>query len=384
MIQGGNAKAREALGETVLYLKDLKSKYTSHSSLSYKEKLTRIATAEPNEPAVVNDTKQASLIDFNDDPIKKQTNLIDTDEDEFDIFKSVPKQQSNNDTLIFDEIKSSTPFIFEDLVNTSSETQKSSIFDDLVDTNSNTKQATPSIFDELTDTNPIQSNPSIFDELADHTVTTTPTNAAVDNFFDQFENPTPVVVTSKPTTTKRTLKATKPNHRSKLGARKVESNVFQQQAKIAFQEEKMREEGVDEESIDRSSRNQLMMSHSQFIPKLQPPTSSRLDYQAPTTNKEEEPAVEKERLGMMALSFNNNKKSHLEMVQQDVENEERFAREKFGNAKSISSDQYFGREAPVIRTSSSSNHHTRNTSISKKLLKAASNKIQNMLAEMDN
>ncbi|GAA5812164.1 hypothetical protein MFLAVUS_005614 [Mucor flavus] len=345
MIHGGNAKAREALGENVLVLKDLKSKYTSKSSLSYKEKLAKQAQQEPDALVSVHDTHaqqaqqpQQSLIDFDDPDQSKESNLIDTDD--FDIFKPITKQTAPQPSSIFDETK-------------------------------------PSIFDELAyETKPATNNfdhtkPSVFDDWVQQqqqdtkssTISNEPKNAAVDDFFDQFEKPAQKAISKK---------TFKPKRTTKLGARKVESNVFQQQTAMALREEKMREQGVDEDMIESSNRNQLMMSNNQFIPKLQRPTSTRLNYREPEAEREDE----KERLGIMSLSLNNNNNKREE---KEAKDEATFARDTFGNAKSISSDQYFGRDEPPRPRLSSAR-----TPISKKLLKVASTKIQNMLAEMDN
>lgn len=310
MIEGGNAKAREAFGENVLNLKDLKSKYTSNSSTSYKEKLQKRArehdtfvTETPVDNLIYFDTVQPSLIDFDYEPSVP----VETSMDDFDIFKPIPTK---------------------------------------------TTPTTPSIFDELS-----------HNLLIDDAPAAPASNAAVDNFFDQFE---------KPATPKRTFKPKTTHHRAtKLGARKVQSNVFQQQNELALQEEKMREQGIDQESIDRSSRNQLMISNSKPIPKLQPP-STRLNYE-PTKVQETEVQTIEERLGMMSLASIPKK--------EEISNEDTFARDKFGNAKAISSDQYFGRnDYPKTDIPS---FGKKKTPISKKILKAASNKIQNMLADME-
>ncbi|KAI7878388.1 uncharacterized protein EV154DRAFT_55832 [Mucor mucedo] len=344
MILGGNAKAREALGETVLNCKDLKSKYTSHASLLYKEKLQRrVLHKEDNVPdtnLIQLDTpqqqqQQPSLIDFDDTPPVHVEPPTTHDVDDFDIFKPLK-------------------------------------------TTTTTTYTGNSIFDELAPDTQKETPPSIFDELAAHTPPSPKGNAAVDDFFDQFEQAV------KPT--KRTFKP-KTNHRSKLGARKVQSNVFQQQSQLALQEEKMREEGMDGESIGRNQRNQIMKSEGTTIaiPKLQPPTSTRLNYYESNRDKDESVKETEERLGMMSLSLNTSstqkKKKEAVVV---AEEEDTFARDKFGNAKAISSDQYFGR--PQVNPSGKPDrnfHQPKKTPISKKLLQAASNKIQTMLADME-
>ncbi|KAI9255959.1 hypothetical protein EDC94DRAFT_565985, partial [Helicostylum pulchrum] len=350
MIHGGNAKAREALGESVLVLKDLKTKYTSKSSLSYKEKLAKQAQQEPDTLVSVHSQQQPqqpqqSLIDFDELDQNKESNLIDTDD--FDIFKPVVKQTTTpQPSSIFDELAHDTkPSIFDELLH---ETKPST-------TNFDHTTKSP-LFDDWTQQQQQDTkSPTLFHE---------PKNAAVDDFFDQFEKPVQKPISKK---------AFKPKRTTKLGARKVESNVFQQQTAMALREEKMREQGVDEDMIEGSNRNQLMMSNNTFIPKLQPPTSTRLNYQEPELERE----VEKERLGIMSLSLNSNNKRE---DKKEVKDEATFARDTFGNAKSISSDQYFGRDEPYRPRLSP----TTRTPISKKLLKVASTKIQNMLAEMDN
>lgn len=294
MILGGNAKAREALGETVLLCKDLKSKYTSHTSLLYKEKLQqRVLQKELPVP----DTNLIQL----DAPQQEQPSLIDfsqdaPNEDNFDIFKP------------------------------------------------------------MTTTVETSTRPSIFDELAstDETVSPNRTNAAVDNFFDQFE---------QPVTPKRTLKP-RTHQRSKLGARKVQTKVFQQQTQLAMQEEKMREEGMDIESIGRNQRNELLKTDESIVI---PILSTRLNYEEPN----------EERLGMMSLGHTKKK------VEEKKEDEDTFARDKFGNAKAISSDQYFGRPEINLSKRPDGFSQKKKTPMSKKILQAASNKIQTMLADLE-
>lgn len=341
MVEGGNAKAREAMGETVLNLKDLKSKYTSHASIIYKEKLQKRALNH-KETSVDNnliqfDTAQP-LIDFDDAPYVETALVETTLDDDFDIFKPIPTSQHKP--------QATSPSIFDELSGELSQAK-----------------TTTSVYDELSGGSSHTTTPSIFDELLAEPGHNTG-NTAVEDFFDQFE---------KPITPKRTFKP-KTAHRSKLGARKVQSNVFQQQNELAMQEERMREQGIDQESIDRSSRNKLMMSDTKPIPKLQPP-STRLNYEPFVSSQQTKESAE-ERLGMMSLS------SSVKPKEVEVSNnEDTFARDKFGNAKAISSDQYFGRNDVVYGRPDTG--YKKKTPMSKKILKAASNKIQNMLADME-
>lgn len=431
MKQGGNAHAREAFGELVLNMKDLHAKYISKASLSYKEKLQRKAkeaalmpsienlsihpttagAAVPEDNNLINfdqpeqPQKQQSLIDFDDNNVtattKKKKNdlpLIDDsneDDDDFDIFKPVVKKESpvTKTSSIFDELASPSSS-YVPATNTNH-----SIFDDFqsapttTTTTSAQNNTTGLLLDDFISSPPINN--------------TNEKNQAVDDFFDQFEKPSSTTPTTT-TTTKRTFKApNKQRANTKLGARKVQSNVFQQQTELALREEKMREQGHDEESIGRSSRNHLLINSNTPIPKLQVPTTSgKLTYQyEPTKEEQEKHHVDKDRLGIMSLPSSLKKKQVVE--KEEEEGEDTFAREKFGNAKSISSDQYFGRNTYVpadtarlaqfsnsssissdqyFGRKSKSNSGSSSTPMSKKIIRAASkgaNKLSNMLAELE-
>ncbi|KAG2197376.1 hypothetical protein INT46_006810 [Mucor plumbeus] len=338
MIAGGNGNAREGFGEITLNINDLKSKYTIQEQPSTVQQQQQqqqqqdnlIDFDQPQQPQQPQQQQNQSLIDFDDDNVVQNSNLID----DFDIFKPITKQNAKpaspqNDT-------------------------KTSIFDDLMGSPPPAKQTT--VFNDLL-------SPSI-------------------------------------------------NTKNNIS---IQSNVFQQQTQLAMREEKMREQGVDEESIGRNSRNQaMMMDQSVIIPKLQKPSSTRLNYvEAKIDKNAVDTAVENERLGLMSLNLNNNNKSTSRTIQNDEDNNnDHYARDKFGNAKaissdqyfgrndynpqrsavnesrlaqfqgsqSISSDQYFGRKSSEKFTSSSSNP------ISKKILRAAikgATKIQNTLADME-
>ncbi|KAI8083370.1 uncharacterized protein B0P05DRAFT_570696 [Gilbertella persicaria] len=364
MMAGGNAHAREAFGGAAS-ISDIKSKYTSRSAIAYKTKLQR-KTQHLEQSKESND-----LINF-DQQQQQQQSLIDMDEKEAELNNSF--QQPTD----FDELD-----IFKPVSPTATATTKASVFDDLLsfpDTKPN---------DTTQPTADLLSSPS-YDPLEEF-MTKPATNTAVDDFFDQLE---------KPATKKRTIKPPK-SHHTKLGARRVQNNVFQQQAELALKEEKMRAEGLDEETIGRNSRNQaLKTDNSVFIPKLQSPTSTRLQYQSPQPKKEEEKL--NERLGIMTLSSKSKK--------EEQDDEDHFAREKFGNAKAISSDQYFGRNEydPQQSAAQSSRlaqfqgsqsissdqyfgrkppkYTSSSTPISKKIIKAASKgatKLQNILADLE-
>ncbi|CAO3608527.1 unnamed protein product [Mucor hiemalis] len=396
MTLGGNANAREAF--------DLKSKYTCKSSQSYKDKLQKKVRESKTPESTINETKEGNLINFEQSQpqSQQQQSLLDFDvvesapvntnfgDDEFDIFKSVPTSNNTN--------KTTNSSIFDDLVSTPTTTSNNSIFDD---------SQQPSVFDDFISP-PITTTKqsSVFDDLAN----TQPKNTVVDDFFDQFEK--------APTTTtpKRTFKP-KANHArsTKLGAKKVHSNIFQQQAELAAREEKMREQGVNEESIGRNSRNHILMNTKQDdIPKIKAPASTRLNYQYEPTKEESQKSekdisTDKERLGIMSLSLNGNSKKQSQTSTEE-EGEDTFARDKFGNAKAISSDQYFGRNDydPVRSAANSSrlaqfqgsqsissdqyfgrkerSSSSSSTPMSKKILRAASKgatKIQNILNDLE-
>ncbi|CEJ04483.1 hypothetical protein RMCBS344292_18443 [Rhizopus microsporus] len=348
MTLGGNANAREAFGEALLSLKDLKTKYTSKTALSYRDKLQK--KVQEKGKALEND----------------DVDLIHLDQ--------LSLQQAQNDSSLIDFSTEPVP----DVVNTAPD------FEDL------------DIFKPVKDNIPPKSQSSVFDELM-----APPTPTADDKFFDQLEK---ITENNK----KRTFKPKARGHSSKLGARKVQSTVFQQQEELARREERMRQEGIDEDSIGRSSRNHLLATNSEPIPKLQSPTalSGRLMYQPANKEKEEK---DPDRLGIMSLkSAPQNHRTIKREQDDDDDNDTTFAREKFGNAKSISSDQYFGRnEYDANRQSvnnsrlaqfqssssiSSDQYFGRKSSqrtttpLSKKILHVASkgaSKIQNMLAELE-
>jgi ADP-ribosylation factor GTPase-activating protein 2/3 len=419
MIAGGNGNAREGFGEITLNINDLKSKYTSKTAVSYRNKLKKKAIQIVQEqPSTVQQQQQQdnlidfdqpqqpqqqqnqSLIDFDDDNVVQNSNLID----DFDIFKPITKQnakpaspQNDTKTSIFDDLMASPP-----------PAKQTTVFNDLLSPSINTKNNISSLIEKKEDDN------DPFDAFIASPKINNP-DTVVNDFFDQFEKVTPTAPAATVSQKKRTLKPPKSHHSSKLGARKVQSNVFQQQTQLAMREEKMREQGVDEESIGRNSRNQaMMMDQSVIIPKLQKPSSTRLNYvEAKIDKNAVDTAVENERLGLMSLNLNDNNKSTSRTLQNDEDNNnDHYARDKFGNAKaissdqyfgrnnynpqraaanesrlaqfegsqSISSDQYFGRKSSEKFTSSSSNP------ISKKILRAAikgATKIQNTLADME-
>jgi ADP-ribosylation factor GTPase-activating protein 2/3 len=420
MIIGGNANAREAFGELALGLKDLKSKYTSKTAQSYKSKLERKAqqpqlqTQQQDSNNLIDfdqpqqlpqQNQQASLIDFDNDSISTApTKKTETVFDDLDIFKPIHQPSATTTTA--------KP-IFDDLISTHDVTtpvkqstdRQYSVFDDLISPQATTNR---SGFDDLVSSPPSNAtNLLVDDDPFDEFISSLnppQSNSAVDDFFDQFENTSN---SSSPKTSKR--RQLKPP-KSKLGARKVQSNVFQQQTALALEEEKMREQGIDQETIGRTTRNQAFaLDQSVSIPKLQQP-SSRLVYQ-PSEQKastyqpnEQKKQLQDERLGMMSLS--------LQPKQQPVETEaeeDHFARDKFGNAKAISSDQYFGRNdydphrsaANASRLAQfqgsqsissdqyfgrNSTRQQGNTTMSKKLLRVATKgatKIQNILADME-
>ena len=378
MTLGGNANAREALGENVLNAKDLATKYTSRSSLIYKEKLQKKAKESEQKNDRLEATPDTNLIHF-DPPPQQQQQLSLLDLDDYHPVNTPFDTTTDDDA--FD--------IFKPVSSTIKSPPSQSIFDDLASPKQTTKK---SVFDELaSNTNDLHLQPA--------------KNAAVDDFFDQFEK-TPAAAPPK-----RAFKPKATQRHTKLGARKVQNNVFQQQNELALQEEKMRQEGIDEESIGRHSRNHVLANTAtEDIPKLAPPSSTRLNYQYEPTKEEslkskESVALDKERLGMMSLSNQNTKKAH--PLPETTIDEDTFARVKFGNAKAISSDQFFGRNdynpersaANASRLaqfggsqSISSDQffgrkpNTGSTPMSKKILRVASKgatKLQQMMADLE-
>ncbi|KAI7904260.1 uncharacterized protein BX663DRAFT_451918 [Cokeromyces recurvatus] len=410
MILGGNANAREALGETVVNMKDLKSKYTSKTALSYKHKLRKRAHQEElsqeqqqQDPQPQNDlihlepsqpsTTPISLLDEElntlASPVLKKTNVFD----DLDVFKNSSQPMT-------------TSSLFEEhVVSTQTNPTHSSVFDDLLSTvTSNNHPVIDDLLFSSNSTSIVNAN-SITKE--DHpSSSNNNNNKAIDDFFDQFEKKTNLKETPKRPIQYKAPTTKKSGHQHKLGVRRVKGDVFQQQTELALKEERWREEGLREEEIGRESRNFMLRKMTEngkdgVIPKLPKPTSSRLVYK-PAEEKGKDD--QEERLGMMKLQSEGKKKQEVE-----EEDEEYYARNKFGNAKSISSDQYFGREEEKMASSSSSSparlaqfqgshsissdqyfgrpsSQQRNSSVSKKFLKVASKgaaKIQQMLADME-
>ncbi|KAG1442344.1 hypothetical protein G6F56_011101 [Rhizopus delemar] len=428
---GGNAKAREALGDLILNTEDLKTKYTSKSALSYREKLEKRAKENISKE---NDQKVSdSLIDLSQEPnkvVSKHSTLEDfnlfkslnnnldedfdifkpivnnkneqnsTEEADFDIFKPVntnnniiqnSTQESDNNLFpikkqssTLDDLFTFKPVISKQTLQSNDSftpvnSKQSSALDDLFTFTPSHKQVNKSSSalddlysfkssslqeespDDLYSFKPSQgSDTNHQNSLLDlYSVAPaekqTPDNHLLDEDFDIFK-PQPTanddaLFNQMTPTKKRTFKPNKARaHGSKLGARKVENTVFQQQAEQARQESK------------------------KDIPDDKP--SLRLSYKPA---ERETNNVYEERLGM-----GNSKQEEL----RKEEEEDTFARDRFGNAKAISSDQYFGRNTQ--RVSSSSDQYFGKTQssrpFSKKILNVASkgaNKLQNMLAEME-
>lgn len=421
MIAGGNANAREAFGEMTLNLKDLKSKYTSKSAQSYKSKLQRKAQqlqheTQQKDASVTSDLidfdqpqqdsrqlQHAALIDF-DDGSMATTSTLKTEHvfDELDIFKPIGEPTTTTTTSVFDDLISPNngPIPVKQCIDSKSSTCNDSVL--------SKETVNHSTFDDLLSPPPSSTTNLIggddpFDKFISSSSSPNqpPANPAVDDFFDQFESASNISTSPKSTTKKRQLKPPKSNY-NKLGARKVKSDVFQQQTALALEEEKMRKQGIDEETIGRSSRNQVFaQDQSVSIPKLQKP-SSRLIYQ-PTEQKNQD-----ERLGMMSLSSQPSSNQKKKTPTVDAQ-EDHFARDKFGNAKAISSDQYFGRHEYSPQRSASnasrlsqfqgsqsissdqyfgrkSTTNQNSTTLSKKILNVAAKsatKFQNILADME-
>lgn len=423
MIVGGNGNAREAFGETVLSMNDLKSKYTSKIAIAYKHKLEKKTIEQRRPQQQQQQVSEANLINFDQPQAQYSQSLLDFDEptpvnkkeesfQDLDIFKPIQTQQKNGPS-VFDDLvsfsNSKTTDVFNDLLPSQNTNKlKSSPLDDLLSTTNNNNYSPKNNHLLSPPSNNTNSSPlgnflspnhrqenDPFDDFVSSPNKDTP-DKAVNDFFDQFDTPS-----TPASTKKRTLKPPKTAH-SKLGARKVQSNVFKQQAELALREEKMRENGIDEETIGRNTRNEVLRNDQTVaIPKLEKPTSTRLAYQP----QEKSVAKETERLGIMSLqSANSSSKKAAPVVEE--RDEDHYARDKFGNAKSISSDQYFGRNNYTASSNSArlsqfqgsqsissdqyfgrpSTRSSGSTPMSKKILKAATKgaaKLQNMLAELD-
>ncbi|KAI9266063.1 hypothetical protein BY458DRAFT_490620 [Sporodiniella umbellata] len=345
MKAGGNQKAREGFGEVVMNIEDLKSKYTSKSALSYRDKLQRWAKEQ---------VKEASLVDLTYEP--NTTSKLSA---AWDPFTSIHHTHSSDNTTLdpFQRKRDTAPGQSMVLVDTSSASQPSSPTQqttllDLASSQDNRPRRALIEFDTLetdamhtmqrpsTEGGPVEASSSSKQALAIFSDPEEKKTTADEAFFD--------ALTEKKRTFKPKVRA---GHGSKLGVRKVQNTVFQQQAQQALEDQRR--------PAEKESRR-----------------SEGLSY---------EPVA--------SLSATASEKA---------KEEDTFARDRFGNAPSISSDQYFGRnevfqENPArlaryqgsqrISSDPYSGHRPSSSrQLSKKILNVASkgaNKLQNMLAEME-
>ncbi|KAI8891432.1 ArfGap-domain-containing protein [Backusella circina FSU 941] len=359
MTVGGNGAAREAFGNALLLMKDLQQKYTSRTAVNYKNKLKQKVEKALMENPIDAATNAISLLDVNDDDGEINRNggasdLIELNEPSLIDFT---QQEQKHQTHSLIDTGDEDWDIFK--TTTSQETTQNTIFDDLM---------------------------------------APPVHTADDDFFDKLEKGQEEEK-KKP---KRTFKPkARNNAHSKLGARKVQNNVFQQQAAMALKEEKFNK--TSDENVQESFGKVEPVYDN--IPKIKPPNSvDRFAYIPTREEKEKGDAVVKdtERLGMVLESHHKNGRAK----EEESTPASSFTQEKFGNAKSISSDQYFGRDqynqsansARLERfqgsqSISSDQYFGRktpssgsNSQFSEKIRRAASKgaaKIQNMLAEIE-
>ncbi|KAL1918475.1 uncharacterized protein VTP21DRAFT_3135 [Calcarisporiella thermophila] len=182
--------------------------------------------------------------------------------------------------------------------------------------------------------------------------------AEEDEFFASFENKSPPTAHKSPShqtstlrTAKKPLGARKPNTTKpgmKLGAKKVANFDFEAaQARAREEEERAKVLGYDREEEEREEREK---EDSFVARKKDRPTSLRMEPQAMPPVVDEARRGEMERLGMAmgrlgfgAVGPSQPSKASSKYADTSKEDDSTYAREKFSNQKSISSDQYFGR-----------------------------------------
>ncbi|KAI8141042.1 hypothetical protein BJV82DRAFT_620596 [Fennellomyces sp. T-0311] len=279
---GGNQAAHDALAEHVLAYKDIYAKYTSKNAQQYKRDLQTKAQRALNKQ---NDSTPLAAVDVPD--------LLDSGE---------PVIQNNMDM-------------------------------------------------PLIDIEPMPSN----DLLSGKPRTDADMFALWEN--EKSVKQEPATTTAAAATA--SLRHKQQNKTSRLGVRKAQMNQFN------FEEAEARErEQQQQQQLEKETQNINAHRFSNPLPTPSQPsssrkTASRLAYvpddakRVSTPAKEEEPGerydAEMDRLGMGVArmggfgsdrTYTNHAKPK---AQAEESNEITYARDKFGNAKSISSDQYFGR-----------------------------------------
>ncbi|KAI7847728.1 hypothetical protein BDC45DRAFT_525168 [Circinella umbellata] len=361
MRQGGNQAAHDALGDHVLNYKDIHAKYTSKNALQYKKKLLikveralsinqqqqqHVDNNNSNNNNLFNDTLFSSTTtnsnNNNNNKIIDIPDLIDHSHDPFE-FLLQPKQQP-----IKQQENPNMPLIDIEPMSTQSMTSKPKTDADLFTFWENEKS-------------------DIEQDEAQHSSTITKATTTTHSSFGRSKH------------------HHHPNNKtSRLGVRKAQTFNFEEAEAREKQQEQQgsffnNNSNTNDDNNNKKNTNVHRFSNPStlrektqrtsrlaYVPnneKMDSSSSSLSTTTAATTaattpthiklkKKEEEEKYDPEmdRLGMgiarighpsQKNNYSHNNKNKKE--QEEEENEMTFARDKFGSAKSISSDQYFGR-----------------------------------------
>lgn len=135
---------------------------------------------------------------------------------------------------------------------------------------------------------------------------------------------------------------------AKLGIKKAPVNFNFEAAEAQAKQDLERNAKYGEEEEEEVNKGDTKDSEENSSSSIKP-FSSRLAYQDNSANdaKDKEDEYEKLGFGMSRMNMNDNKSSGISMPSQksyqNQQDESRSARDKFGSARAISSDQYFGR-----------------------------------------
>ncbi|ORX57047.1 ArfGap-domain-containing protein [Hesseltinella vesiculosa] len=314
MKYGGNQAASEALGSRNMPT-DIHQKYTSRRAQQYKEHLAKRA-AKATRPTTIS-SDPPPMIDLHATmmPVEAATTTMDL------LSLDEPVPTSTPDLLIDASSASNLPDLLVDVGSTA----PISYYDLLSDQPS-------SLFSSAPPAAPAVANPD-------------------DTFFDKWDTPaeaapqqqaTPPLNQVRP---KRREKRQNQGTSSKLGVRRIQQDVFQSQTTDALaKREPIQERPTPADTI--SNKN----------PPAPVPASSRWDFasdesktpQASNASKHGALDIQDDRLGMAASRYSQSDSSASREAKKDqqADNDSSVtdARDRFGDAKAISSDQYFGKQ----------------------------------------
>ncbi|KAG2216405.1 hypothetical protein INT45_013882 [Circinella minor] len=371
MRQGGNQAAHDALGDHVLQYKDIYAKYTSKNALHYKKelliKVERALSMNQQQQHVDNNNNNTI---FNDELFSSTTTTTTTN-----------NNNNNNKIIDIPDLMDHSHDPFEFLLQPKQQSKKQQ-----------QQQENPNM--PLIDIEPMSTQSMISKPTTDADLFTFWENEKSDIKQDEsLTFSTTKATTTTTATTHASFGKSKHHHpqnkTSRLGVRKAQTFNFeeaearekQQQQQGSFYNNKMvtshNNTNDDEDNNDNNKKNNNNVhrfsnplpirektqrtSRLAYVPnneKMDSSTSSLSTTTTTTTTthtktkKEEEEKYDPEmdRLGMgiarIGHSYNKNNYSHnnnKKKEEEEDENEITFARDKFGSAKSISSDQYFGR-----------------------------------------